>query len=232
MPKIILSDLGTSFASELLHDLTKLLEIQLEHARLEHPLTVGVVERSHSALKHILKLNINEQWNDWFEYVQLSFLHNTFYHSAIGCITTALFHGRELIKPSQLRFNNTLRERFPPESDYVFELQDAMNKKFTETKLKLTEMYNKYLAYNDCIAGAKPSALFYCLLLNLKLMTQSDFASKSLPIWFPIGLGKIWTNSNYMIRKVGSNYTQCVRRIRSKPVTPKNRVGDLTVINF
>ena len=173
LPKTILFDLGTSFVSELLHELTKLLEIQLEHASLKHPQTVGVVERSHSALKRILKLNTNEQWNDWFKYVQLAtFIHNTSYHSAIGCSPTVLFHGREPIKPLDLRFNNTLIERFSPNSEYVIALQDALNKKFSETKFKLTEMYNKYRAYYDCKAEAKPLALFsYCLLLNPKLMT-------------------------------------------------------------
>ena len=150
LPKTILSDLGTSFVSELLHELTKLLEVQLEHASLKHPQTVGVVERSHSALKRILKLNTIEQWNDWFKYVQLAtFIHNTSYHSAIGCSPTVLFHGREPIKPLDLRFNNTLIERFSPNSEYVIALQDAMNKKFSETKFKLTEMYNKYRAYYD-----------------------------------------------------------------------------------
>ena len=61
LPKTILSDLGTSFVSELLHELTKLLENQLEHASLKHPQTVSVVERSHSALKRILKLNTSER---------------------------------------------------------------------------------------------------------------------------------------------------------------------------
>ena len=82
----------------------ELLEIQLEHASLKHPQTVGVVERSHSALKRILKLNTNEQWNDWFKYLQLAaFIRNTCYHSAIGCSPTVLFHGREPIKPLDLR---------------------------------------------------------------------------------------------------------------------------------
>ena len=131
LPKTILSDLGTSFVSELLLELTKLLEIQLEHASLKHPQTVGVVERSHSALKHILKLNTKEQWNDLFKYVPLAtFIHNTSYHSAIGCSPTVLFHGREPIKPLDLRFTNTLIERFSPNSVYVIALQDAMNKKF------------------------------------------------------------------------------------------------------
>ena len=196
---------------------------------------MGVVERSHSALKRILKLKTNEKWNDWFKYVQLAtFIHNTSYHSVIGCSTTVLFHGPEPKTLLNLRFNNTLIERFSPKSEYVFALQDAMNKNFNETKFKLTEMYDKYRAYYGCKAEAKPLALFsYCLSLNPKLMTLSDFASKSLPIWLPLHrFEKLLTNCNYVICKVGTDYTQCVQRISFKTVTPQGRIEDLTVINF
>ena len=95
-------------------------------------------------------------------------------------------------------------------------------------------MYNKHRACYDCKTEAKPLALFsYYLLLNPKLMTQSDFASKSLPICLPLyRIEKFLTNSNYIIRKVGTNYTQCVHRNRLKPVTPQGRIDDVTVINF
>ena len=235
LTKTMLSDLGTSYVPELLHELTKLLEIHLEHASLKHPKTVGVVERPHSALKRILKMNFNEQWNDWLKYVQLAtFIHNTSYHSAIGCSPTVHFHGPEPIKQLELRFNNTLIERFSPNSEYVIALQDAKNKKLSETKFKLTEIYNKYRDYYDCKAEAKPLALFsYCLLLNPKLTTQSEFASQSLPIWLPLyRVEKILINSNYIIREIDANYTQCVHRIRLRPVTPQDRIDDLRVINF
>ena len=234
LQKTILSDLGTSFVSDLLHKLTQLLKFKLEHASLKHPQTVGVVERSHSALKSILKLNTNEQWNDWFKYLQLAtFIHYTSYHSAIGCSPTVLFHGREPIKPLDRRFNNSLIERFSPKSEYVFAIRDALRKKFGDTKLKLTEMCNKYRAYYDYKAEAKLLAPFsYCLLVNPKLMNQSDFASKSLPIWLPLyRVEKSLTNSNYIIRKVGTSYTQLVHRIRLRPVTPQSRVDDIPVIN-
>ena len=180
-------------------------------------------------------MNTIEQWNDGFKYVQLAtFVHNTSYHSAIGCSPTVLFHGREPIKPLNSRFNNTLIERFSPKSENVFALKDAMNKKISETKLKLAELYNNYRAYYDCKAEAKPLALFsYCLILNPKLMTQSDFAIKSLPIWLPLyRFEKMLTNSNYIIRKVGTNYKQCVHRIRLRPVTPQGCIDNLAVNNF
>ena len=133
-----------------------MLKIQLEHDSLKHPQTVGVVERSHSALKRIFKLNTNEQGNDCFKYVQsATFIRKTSYHSAIGCSPTVLFHGREPIKPLDLRFINTLIEQFSPNSEYVIALQDATNKKLFGTKFKLTEMYNKYRAYYECKAEAK-----------------------------------------------------------------------------
>ena len=110
-----------------------------------------------------------------------------------------------------------------------------MNKKITDTKLKLTEIYKNYRAfYDDCKAAAKSLALSsYCLVLNPKLMTQSDFASKSLPIWQPrYRMEKILTTSNFIICKVGTNYTPCVHTIRLKLVTPQGRVDDLTDIDF
>ena len=105
IPTTILSDLGTSFVAKLLHELTNLLEIQLQHASLKHPQTIGVVERSHSALKRILKLNTDEKWTTWYKYVDLAtFIHNTSYHSSFGCTPSSLFHGREPIKPIDLGF--------------------------------------------------------------------------------------------------------------------------------
>ena len=64
-------------------------------------------------------------------------------------------------------------------------------------------------------------------------MTQSDFASKSLPVWFPLYRNeKILTTSNNINGKAGTNYTHCVQLLRLRPVTPQVRIADLTVINF
>ena len=127
IPHTILSDLGSKFVSDLMHELCTLLEIKLKQATLKHPQTVGVVERSHSALKRILKLNTNEQWSNWHLYVPLAaYIHNTSYYSSIGCTPTSIFHGREPIKPLDIRFNRKNNQQFDPKSDFVTELQDAM----------------------------------------------------------------------------------------------------------
>ena len=61
-------------------------------------------------------------------------------------------------------------------------------------------------------------------------MTQSDFAAKSCKIWLSLyKIEKVLTKSNYLISKIGTLYTQCVYRIRLRPITPKFDVKDISV---
>ena len=80
-------------------------------------------------------------------------------------------------------------------------------------------------------AAAKPLVQKqYCLLLNPSLLTQSDFAAKSCTIWLPLyKIEKVLTKSNYLIRKIGTPYTQSVHRIRLRPITPNYDVEDINV---
>ena len=167
LPQTILTDLGTSSVSALMHELMKLLEVKLDRASLKDPKTVVVVERSHSALKPVLKLKANEECDDWYKYFSLvTFIHKISYLSAIGSSPTVLYHSRQPFEPLDLRFNKTMIEQFS-NIECVRALQDAMNKKFSETKLILREMYNRYRAYCDCLAEMKPLLLFsYCVLSN------------------------------------------------------------------
>ena len=234
VPKRILSDLGSAFTSKLMHELTSLLEIQISHATLKHPQTIGLVERSHAALKRILKLNTNEEWSDWHKYVPLAtFIHNTSYYSSIGCSPSAIFHGREPTKPLDLRFSTTALESITAESDFVTSMQDAMLEKFKETKQNIIDSYQRYRGYYDQKALAQPLQLHsYCFLLNPKLTTQSDFGKQSKQVWIPLyRVEKVLTNSNYLIRKIGTLYTQCVHRIRLKPVVPQQEPEDLESID-
>ena len=117
-------------------------------------------------------------------------------------------------------------------SDFVNELQDAMMQKFGETK-KLTTAYLKYKKYYDQKASAKPiPEKSFCLLLNPKLLEQSTVIASQVQKWLPLyKVEKVLTDSNYIIRKVNTNYTQCVHRIRLKPIQPSKTPEDLEIIN-
>ena len=234
IPHTIFSDLGSNFVSDLMHELSNLLEIRLKHASLKHAQTLGVVERAHGALKRILKLNTNEQWTNWFRYVPLAtYIHNTSFYSSIGCTPSSIFHGREPTKPLDVRLSNKSIKTMDPKSDFVIELQDAMQEKFAANKSRLINSYHKYRKYYDQKAEANPLKLHeYCLVLNPKLTNQNDFASKSMQVWLPLyRVEKVLTNSNYLIRKVGTQFTQCVHRIRLRPYMPLETPIDLENID-
>ena len=60
IPETILTDLGTSFVADLMHELSRSLEIELKHVSLKHPQTVRVVEKAHDSFKRIKKIHTNE----------------------------------------------------------------------------------------------------------------------------------------------------------------------------
>ena len=188
IPTKILSDLGTSFVAEIIQELAKLLKIQLEHASLKHPQTMGVVEGSHAALKRILKHNTGEKWTTCYRYVDSAiFIHNKSYHSSIGCTPSSLFHSREPNKPIDLLFRSHTLAQKKLTSHYIVPLQNSLLEQLSHTKLRLLDAYHKYRTYYDKIAAAKPLMQHqYCLLLNPSLLKQSDFVTKSNDIWLSL----------------------------------------------
>ena len=110
-------------------------------------------------------------------------------------------------------------------------MQDSLLEKSSHTKCRLLDAYHEYRTYNDKKAAAKPLVQKqYCLRLNPSLLTQSDFAVKSCTIWLSLyKIEKVSTKSNYLIRKICTPYTQCVHRIRLRPITPNYDVEDISV---
>ena len=87
--------------------------------------------------------------------------------------------------------------------------------------------------YYDQKASAKPiPEKSFCLLLNHTLLEQSIVIASQVQKWLQLNkVEKVLTDSNYIIRKVNTNYTQCVHRIRLKPIKPSEISEDLEVVN-
>ena len=180
IPKEIMPDLGTQFVSELLHELTKLLEFEISHASLKHLKTIGVVKRSHAALARILRLNSNQAFTNWHKYVPLAtFIHNTSYHTSIGCSPTVLFHGREPMETLDLRFYCKCIQKSAFKYAFVESLRDEMLNKFSNARESLAKSFARYRRYYDQKARANPlKEQTFCLLLNPKLTEQPAFSPK------------------------------------------------------
>ena len=68
----------------------------------------------------------------------------------------------------------------------------------------------------------------FCPLLNPKLVSANDEIGQSFANWFSFyRMEVVQTNSNYIVRKVNTNSTQSVHRIRSRPIKPKYKFENL-----
>ena len=217
IPQERLSDSGTQFVSELFRELNQLLEIKKSHASLNHAQTISVVEKAHAALTWILKLNSNQNFTNWHKYINLTtFIHNTPYHTSIGCASAVIFLRRYPVKPSDARFNSTCIQKSAFNYGFVESLRDEMLKIFQNTKESLAKTFNRYRGYYDQKARANP------------LTEQPKLIQKWLALY---RVERVLTDFNYLIRKIGTTYTQIVHRIRLRPIKPHYQLTDIEDIN-
>ena len=230
IPRLILTDLGTVFTSNLFKELTQLLQVKLKHASLKHAQTIGLLERSHAALKRTLRINENGTSPNWVKYVDIAvFVHNTSYHTSIGCTPSLLFHGREPITPIDIRFQTSRKTL--PSNDYMLitSLHSRMSELFSTAKENIIRSYQKYKCYYDRKCAATPLELHsYCLLLDPKIVESNKHLDKTQLKWLSLyRVEKVLSNNNYIVRKVGTYLTQCVHRIRLRPIKPKYIIQDI-----
>ena len=60
LPTLIRTDKGIVFVSQVIHELAKILGINLKHATTKHAQTIGVLERAHATIKTCLKMESGE----------------------------------------------------------------------------------------------------------------------------------------------------------------------------
>ena len=145
IPQEILSDLGTRFVSDSLHELTRLPGIKNSHASLKRPQTIAVVEGAHAArTRRILKLNSNQSFTNWHKFLNLAtFIYNTSYHTSIGCSPTVIIPGRDPVKPMDILLYSNCVQKLAFNYDFVESLRDEMLKKFERTKESIAKSFNK-----------------------------------------------------------------------------------------
>ena len=69
LPTTIIWDKGSAFTSQVIKEVTNILGITLKHATTKHAQTIGMLERTHDALKRTLKIETGERRSMWHKYV-------------------------------------------------------------------------------------------------------------------------------------------------------------------
>ena len=227
----ILSDMGTAFTARLMKELCQILEIDIECASVKHQHTIGSLERTHASLKQYHGIYENHIKLHWHNYVDSAvFVHKTSYASSIGYTPTFVFQGRYPIIPLDLRLNNEVMQKLETRYEVTRYSPDRIKEVFSLARDATISAYNKYRHFYDrkTLASLLKKTPFLPTPESVTIECVKDNMGKLLNKWLPFYRNEqVTTNSNYSIRKVGTLFTQCVHRIRLRPITRQYSVEDL-----
>ena len=232
LPTTIITDLGTQFNAQVTHEIAAVLGIEMKHATMKHAQTIGLLERTHASVKTHLKAATGEFRNNWHKYLPLAVLnHNTTYHASLGCEPSRVFHGRIPHNILDYKLGYNPNPRYQPQTDIAEEIQKRMRTLLDQTKKNIMQSYLKYKAYYDRKAKAAPlETTDYCYILNPKADTQATKIPFREFRWCgPYKVEKVLPNNNYIVRRLGTNKTQLLHRIRLRKFTPQAPLADIFV---
>ena len=224
---LILSDKSSQFRSEVVAEITQILEIQISHASSKHSQTIGILERTHTSIKTALKISTGERRSMWHKYVQIAVMnYNTTYHETLGCEPSTVFHGRKPFNVLDSKLGIKPKWKTTPNSDIAEQLEKQID------EVRPTAKDNIMLSYlkPQIQKIIRPQINDYCYILNPKADKQSTKFAFQDCIWTePHIVIKVLSNNNYTKRKIGTRYTQTLHRIRIRPYAPEQRTPDITV---
>ena len=242
LPTLIITDKGSVFVSQVIHEVAEILGTNLKHATTKHAQTIGVLERAHATIKTSLKMASGEYRKQWHKYLPIAILnYNTTYHSSIDCEPSRVVHGRVphniLDHKLGLRFNPNIT----PTTDFAEELLRRTKILYEKTKKNVMQSYIKYKKYYDKKAKASPlKEKDYCFILQPK----ADHQGSKIPFrdfrWIgPYIVEKVLPNNNYIVRKLDTK-PKCYTESVFENTTPKNLLkttirefnGRLTIISL
>ena len=93
LPTLIITDKGSVFVSQVIHQVAEIVGICLKHATTKHAQFIGVLERAHATVKTSLKKESGKYRKQWHEYLPIAILnYNTTYQSSIDFEPSRVFH--------------------------------------------------------------------------------------------------------------------------------------------
>ena len=232
LPTTIITDKGSQFISEAMQQTTAVLGIQLKHATTKHAQTIGILERTHASLKESLKIMTGERRTMWHQFLPMAVLnYNTSYHTSLGCEPSRVFHGRVPYNVLDLKYgikpqaSSTINHEIA--EGVLKQTQQILN----NSQQALMQAYVRHKRYYDRKASAHPLVVNdYCYALHPKAHSQATKLPFREYLWTgPYIVVKTLPNNNYLIRKLQTNFTQILHRIRLRPFASSRKLPDITV---
>ena len=232
LPTTLISDTGTAFTSTVIKEVAGVLGITLKHTTTKHAQTIGLLERSHASIKQALKIETGERRSLWQKYINIAVLNNnTSYHTSIGCEPSRVFHGRIPYNVLDLKLGIRPQQQPIPTSQFAQEVLEQTEMIHQDVRKNIMQAYIKYKAYYDKKANAsKLKEADYVYILQPKADHQGSKIPFTESRWIgPYIIEKVLPNNNYLVRKIGTNKTQVLHRMRMRQFTPRQPPADIAV---
>ena len=167
----------------------------------------------------------------WHKYINIADLnYNTSYHTSIGCERSRVFHGRIPYNVLDLKLGIRPQQQPIPSSQIPQEVLEQTEMIHQDVRKNIMQAYIKYKVYYVKKANAsKLKEADYVYILQSK----ADHQGSKIPFtefrWIgPYAIEKVLPNNNYLVRKIGTNKTQVLHRMRMRQFTPRQPPADIT----
>ena len=232
LPTTLISEKGTAFTSHVIKEVPGVLGVTLKHATTKHAQTIGLLERSHASIKKALKIETGERRSLWHKYINIAVLnYNTSYHTSIGCEPSRVFHGRIPYNILDLKLEIRPQQQPIPTSQFAQDVLEQTQMIYQDVRKNTMQAYIKYKAYYNKKANAsKLKEADYVYILQPK----ADHQGSKIPFtefrWMgPYIVEKVLPNNNYLVRKIGTDKTQVLHRMRMRQFTPHQPPADIRI---
>ena len=232
LPTTLFSDKGTAFISHVNKQVAGVLGITLKHATTKHAQTIALLERPHASIKQALKIETGEWRSLWHNYVRIAVLnYNTSYHASIGYEPSRVFHGRSPYSIFDLKMGIRQQKIPSPDSQIAQDVLEQTKIIFQDVRKNAMQACIKYKAYYDKKANAsKLRHTDYVSILQPKADHQGSKIAFTDFCWIgPYIIEKVLPNNNYLVRKIGTNKTQILHRMRLRQLTPRQPIPDIPI---
>ena len=232
LPTALISDNGTAIMSHVIKEVAGVLGITLRHATTRHAQTFGLLERSHASVKQALKIETGERRSLWHKYVNIAVLnYKTSYHTSIGCEPSRVFHGRIPYNILDLKLGIRPQLQPIPTSQIAQDALDQTEMIHQDVCKNAMQAYIKYKAFYDKKADAsKLKEADYLYVLEPKVDHQRSKIPFTEFRWIgPYIIKNVLPNNNYLVRRIGTNKTQRLHRMRMCPFAPHQPPADIRV---
>ncbi len=217
-PKIIVTDRGTNFTSELFRELSKALGVKHRTTTAYHPQTNGLTERFNQTVISMIRKYINDSFSNWEEMLGLvAFAYRNSVHSSTHETPYFMNHGRDPVMPLD-RFlipRDTLS--VPPE-DYQYKLFQRLHEVFKLAKENLAKAREEQKEQYDARAKEANYVIGDKVLLDVRTRVKGTSKKLNPKYEGPYRVLKVHDNSTVEIVACPGKQTQLVHVNRIKPL--------------